>query len=59
MQIAYDRNKLLGEGRYAKVFEGVLGKKPVAVKRIQLEDIAITKQEEEALGKLHHRNVTE
>ena len=56
MQIAYDRNKLLGEGGFAKVFDGRWNEKKVAVKRVQLLDVGST-QEEEALQRLNHPNV--
>ena len=52
------QNKILGEGRYGIVFEGVWCKKPVAIKRIQLLHISSNqREEEEALQKLDHPNV--
>jgi hypothetical protein len=48
-------NKVLGKGGYATVFEGVWGvnRRPVAIKRVFLHAEG-TRQEEEALRKLHH-----
>jgi serine/threonine protein kinase len=51
------QNKILGEGRYGIVFEGVWCKKPVAIKRIQLLHTSSNQREEEALKKLEHPNV--
>lgn len=48
-------DNLLGEGTYGVVYEKTLGKKQVAVKRIQL--IHINYQEERALQRLDHPNV--
>ena len=56
MQIDYYRNELLGEGGFAKVFDGRWNEKKVAVKRVQLLDVGST-QEEEALQRLNHPNV--
>ena len=56
MQIVYYRNELLGEGGFAKVFDGRWNEKKVAVKRVQLLDVGST-QEEEALQRLNHPNV--
>ena len=53
----FDRDKVLGQGRYGVVFKGNWRKNLVAVKRIQLIDIANNKQEEEALQRLDHPNV--
>ena len=53
----FGQNKILGEGRYGTVFEGVWRGKPVAIKRIQLSDIASSEREEEALKKLDHPNI--
>jgi serine/threonine protein kinase len=50
-------NKILGEGGYGTVYEGVWRKKPVAIKRIHLSDKVSNKREEEALKKLDHPNV--
>ncbi len=52
-----DKNKILGQGGYGTVYEGVWRGKPVAIKRIQLSDIASSEREEEALKKLDHPNV--
>ena len=52
-----DKNKILGQGGFGKVFEGEWGGKPVAIKRIQLSDISSNQREEEALQKLEHPNV--
>ena len=51
------QNKILGEGRYGIVFEGVWCDKPVAIKRIQLLHISSNQREEEALQRLDHPNV--
>jgi hypothetical protein len=51
------QNKILGEGRYGIVFEGVWCGKPVAIKRIQLLHILSNQREEEALKKMDHPNV--
>jgi serine/threonine protein kinase len=53
----FGQNKILGEGGYGTVFEGVWHGKPVAIKRIQLSDISSNQREEEALQKLEHPNV--
>ena len=50
------QKKILGEGRYGIVFEGVWSDKPVVIKRIQLLHIA-SNQRDEALQKLDHPNV--
>ena len=42
MQIVYYKDKVLGQGGFAKVFLGVWDKKPVAVKRVQLEGVGST-----------------
>ena len=52
-----DKNKILGQGGFGTVFEGVWRGKPVAIKRIQLSDISSNQREEEALQKLEHPNV--
>ena len=52
-----DKNKILGQGGFGTVFEGVWRGKPVAIKRIQLSDIASSEREEEALKKLDHPNI--
>ena len=50
-------NKILGQGGFGIVFEGVWCEKPVAIKRIALSNIASNEREEEALKKLDHPNV--
>ena len=52
-----DKNKLLGQGAFGKVFEAVWCAKPVAIKRIALSDITSNQREEEALQRLDHPNV--
>ena len=52
-----DKNKILGQGGFGKVFEAVWGEQKVAIKRIQLTHIASIKREEDALLKLNHPNV--
>ena len=52
-----DKNKLLGQGGFGKVFEAVWRDKPVAIKRIPLSDITSNEREEEALKKLDHPNI--
>jgi serine/threonine protein kinase len=52
-----DSNRILGEGNYGTVFEGVWRGKLVAIKRIQLSDIKSNEREEEALQKMDHPNV--
>jgi serine/threonine protein kinase len=52
-----DRQKILGEGGFATVFEGTWGGVKVAVKRILLGHAATTEQEEKALKMLDHVNV--
>ena len=56
------QNKILGQGGYGTVFEGVWCDKPAAIKRIELinisgEDEGKNRREEEALQKLDHPNV--
>jgi serine/threonine protein kinase len=53
----FDKNKLLGQGGFGTVFEGVWCDKPVAIKRILLSDIISNERGEEALKKLDHLNV--
>jgi serine/threonine protein kinase len=57
--LTFDRQKILGEGGFATVYEGVWGESEnkVAVKRILVGDAATTEQEEKALKMLDHRNV--
>ena len=50
-------NKLIGQGGFGIVFEGLWCEKPVAIKRIPLSDIASSEREEKALQKLDHPNV--
>ena len=57
MQIVYYKDKVLGQGGFAHVFEGRWNERKVAVKRVLLEDVGSTKQEEEALQRLNHPNV--
>ena len=52
-----DKNKILGQGGFGKVFKAVWGEQKVAIKRIQLSDITSNEREEEALQKLDHPNV--
>jgi serine/threonine protein kinase len=53
----YDREKILGEGGCAIVFEGVWHGKPVAVKRITKNEVTSNEREEDALKTLNHQNV--
>jgi serine/threonine protein kinase len=55
--LTLDRNKVLGVGGFATVFEGAYDGVKVAVKRIPLEKAASIEQEEKALKMLHHPNV--
>jgi serine/threonine protein kinase len=57
--LTFDRQKVLGKGGFATVYEGVWGESEtkVAVKRILVGDAATTEQEEKALKMLDHRNV--
>ena len=52
-----DKNKILGQGGYGTVYEGVWRAKPVAIKRIQLTQIKSNQREEAALQKLDHPNI--
>ena len=53
-EIKYDKEKLLGLGGNAAVFEGTFGEQQVAVKRVQI----IRKNDRErTLHKLDHLNV--
>ena len=52
-----DSNRILGQGSYGTVFEGVWRGKLVAIKRIHLIHISSNEREEEALQKLDHPNV--
>jgi serine/threonine protein kinase len=53
----FDREKILGEGGYAIVFEHKWNGKPVAVKRITTNEVTSNEREEDALKKLNHQNV--
>ena len=55
--LTFDRQKVLGKGGFATVYEGVWGETKVAVKRIVVGDAATTEQEEKALKMLDHTNV--
>jgi serine/threonine protein kinase len=57
--LTFDRQKVLGKGGFATVYEGVWGKSKtkVAVKRIVVGDAATNEQEEMALKMLDHENV--
>jgi serine/threonine protein kinase len=55
--LTLDRKKILGEGGFAIVFEGVLDGVKVAVKRIPLEKAASNEPEVKALQMLDHTNV--
>lgn len=59
MKIQFDENHLLGRGSFGSVFRGTLNRQPVAIKRVQLIDIASRDEEdiEEPLSRLHHPNV--
>ena len=62
-QLSWDRNKLLGKGAYAYVHAGKLNGQDVAVKRLQIEDVApvedcvVSDREVEAMKELDHPNV--
>jgi serine/threonine protein kinase len=56
ISIEFERETVLGSGRYGTVFRGEWNNKRVAVKRIELAKCA-NKKEEEALQKLDHPNV--
>jgi serine/threonine protein kinase len=53
----FDRNKILGEGGCAAVYEGEWHGKPVAVKRINKNEVTSNEREEDALKTLNHQNV--
>jgi hypothetical protein len=56
--LTFDRQKVLGKGGFATVYQGVWGGTKVAVKRIVVGDAAVTtEQEEMALKMLDHINV--
>ncbi|EFX66662.1 hypothetical protein DAPPUDRAFT_229351 [Daphnia pulex] len=58
----FECNKtVLGRGGFGIIFNGFLGpnRKPVAVKRLMLEDVDGSEKEEEALRNLKHPNVVE
>jgi serine/threonine protein kinase len=55
--LSFDRQKILGEGGFATVFEGAWGGVKVAVKRILIKDAVSNEQEEKALKMLDHPNV--
>jgi serine/threonine protein kinase len=55
--LTFDRQKVLGKGGFATVYEGVWGETKVAVKRILIGDAASNEQEEKALKMLDHTNV--
>ncbi len=53
----YDKNELLGEGGYGKVYLGVFNGTKVAVKRVEVTSDQSYLTEEKALQKLNHPNV--
>ncbi|EFX62088.1 hypothetical protein DAPPUDRAFT_337465 [Daphnia pulex] len=55
--LTFDRQKVLGKGGFATVYEGVWGKTKVAVKRFLIGDAASNELEEKALKMLDHTNV--
>jgi len=55
--LTLDRNKILGVGGFATVFEGAWDGKKVAVKRIPVEKAASNEPEVKALKMLDHPNV--
>jgi serine/threonine protein kinase len=55
--LTFDRQKELGKGGFATVYEGVWGETKVAVKRILLGDAATNEREVKALKMLNHPNV--
>jgi serine/threonine protein kinase len=55
--LRFDRQKVLGKGGFATVYEGVWGETKVAVKRILVGDATSNEQEVKALKMLHHENV--
>ena len=55
--LTFDRAKVLGNGGFGIVFEGILGETKVAVKRIPIDHAATNEQEENALKILDHINV--
>ena len=57
MLIEFHRQKVLGKGGFATVYEGVWGESKVAVKRFLIGDAASNEQEEKALKMLDHVNV--
>jgi serine/threonine protein kinase len=57
MLIEFDRNKVLGIGGFATVYEGTWRETKVAVKRILVGHAATNEQEEKALKMLDHTNV--
>lgn len=52
---------VIGRGGFGFIFNGFLGpnRKPVAVKRLMLEDVDSSEKEEEALRNLKHPNIVE
>ncbi len=55
--LTFHRTKILGEGGFGTVYEGVWGETRVAVKRILIKDASSNEQEEKALKMLDHTNV--
>lgn len=55
--LSFDRNKVLGEGAFGVVYEGVWNNTIVAVKRIPIRHAASNEEEENALKMLDHINV--
>jgi serine/threonine protein kinase len=55
--LTFDRQKVLGKGGFATVYEGIWGETKVAVKRFLIGDAAGNEQEEKALKMLDHTNV--
>ncbi|XP_046439709.1 probable serine/threonine-protein kinase irlC isoform X2 [Daphnia pulex] len=55
--LTFDRQKVLGKGGFATVYEGIWGETKVTVKRFLIGDAASNEQEEKALKMLDHTNV--
>jgi hypothetical protein len=53
----FDGTKILGEGRYSVIFEGVWGETRVAIKRIELLHKSDNHREEQVLWRLTHPNI--
>lgn len=56
-KIRFDRSKLMGQGGFARVYEGVWNGKQVAVKQVQLYERLENGDKDHVLSRFDHPNV--